>query len=458
MKLKVPVIKNKIYEIYINDLNSEGQGVGKIDGFTVFVEKALPNEYIKIIIVKVKKNFAYGKIIEFLSKSKYRRNEFCENAKMCGGCQIQHLNYEGQLNFKRKKVFDCIQRISKIDNIYIDDIVGMNNNLNYRNKGQFPIGLSEKNLIDIGFYAKRSHNIININKCYLQHSINDIIIKLFREFMIENNIRPYDENTHTGDIRHLLTKVGFKTNEIMICIIGNCKKMPFKDKLINKFKVIKNIKSIVFSENMNKTNVILGSKITTIYGRDYIIDYIGDIKFKISALSFFQVNPIQTEKIYNKVIELADLKGNEIVFDLYCGIGTISLFFAKKAKKVIGIEVIKEAINDAKINAKINNFDNVIFELGKAEDIFSKLYEVNNIKPDIIVVDPPRKGCDIDVINTIIKIKPKKVIYISCEPSTMARDLKYLYEAGFCIKNITPFDQFPHTYHVESVTLLEKIY
>ena len=454
MKFEPPVLKNEIYEMNIDDLGTEGQGIGKINGFTVFVENALPNEIIKVLIVKVKKSFAYGKNIEIIKPSKYRVEPFCINAKRCGGCQLQHLSYEGQLEFKRKKVIDCIERIGGFKDIYVNETIGMENPIRYRNKAQFPVGMG-KNGIETGFYAKRSHNIINTEKCLLQNEINDEIVKLFKEFMTENNIKPYDEKSHKGVVRHLLTRIGFKTGEIMICVVGNSKKMPCADKLVEKFKNIEGITSIVFNENREKTNVILGNKVTTLYGKDYITDYIGDIKFEISPLSFFQVNPIQTQKLYQKALDLADINENDSVIDIYCGIGTISLFFAKKAKSVLGVEIIPEAIEDAKRNAKINGFTNTRFEVGKAEEVIPALYKNECINADVVVVDPPRKGCDIAVLETISNIKPKKLVYISCDPATMARDLKYLNENGFKIEEVYPVDQFCHTTHCEVITLLK---
>ena len=455
MKFKPPVVKNETYEMTINDLGTEGQGIGKINGFTVFVENALPDEIVKVLIVKVKKSFAYGKLVDIIKPSEYRVEPFCSNAKRCGGCQLQHLSYECQLKFKRKKVIDCLERIGGFKDIKVDDIVGMDKPVRYRNKAQFPVGMG-KNGVEIGFYAKRSHNIIDTEKCYLQHSINDEIVRRFKEFMVENNISSYNEETHKGVVRHILTRIGFKTGEIMVCVVGNSKKMPCSDKLVEKFKDIEGMTSIVFNENREKTNVILGSKVTTLYGKDYITDYIDDIKFEISPLSFFQVNPIQTEKLYSRALEFADIKGDENVLDIYCGIGTISLFFARKSKSVLGVEIIPEAIDDAKRNASINGLSNTCFEVGKAEEVIPMLYEKEGIKADVVVVDPPRKGCDEAVLETIAQIKPKKVVYVSCDPATMARDLRYLADNGFEIKRVCPVDQFCHTTHVETVVLLTR--
>lgn len=455
MKFEPPVIKNEIYEMHIDDLGTEGQGIGKIDGFNVFVENALPSEIIKVLIVKVKKSFAYGKLIEIIKPSKYRVEPFCPKAKRCGGCQLQHMSYEGQLEFKRKKVLDCIERIGGFENIYVNKTIGMENPIRYRNKAQFPVGMG-KNGIEVGFYAKRSHNIIETEKCFLQHEINDSIVAIVKEFMTENNIKPYDEKSHTGIVRHILTRIGFETGEIMVCIVGNSKKMPCADKLVEKLKDFEGMTSIVFNENREKTNVILGKKVTTLYGKDYIVDYIDNIKFEISPLSFFQVNPVQTRKLYEKALEVADIKGTENVLDIYCGIGTISLFFARKAKSVLGVEIVQEAILDAKRNAKINGFENTRFEVGKAEEIIPKLYKEEGIHADVVVVDPPRKGCDEAVLETISNIKPKKVVYVSCDPATMARDLKYLCDNGYSINEVWPVDQFCHTTHVETVVSLSK--
>lgn len=454
-KPTIPVEKNKIYNMFIDDLGSEGQGIGRIDGFAIFVENVLPNEYIKVLIVKVKKNYGYGKLLEIIEHSEDRVKPFCENFLKCGGCQLQHISYSKQLEFKKKLVENSITRIGKIEGINVLDTIGMENPLYYRNKAQFPVGKS-KSGFDIGFYLKRSHNIINTDCCYIQNKLNIEIIKILRDFMNLYNIKPYDETTHTGIIRHIITKIGFTTGEVMVCVVCNSKNLPYSDKFVEMFRNIKGIKSILLNQNLKETNVILGEKVTVLWGRDYIFDYIDNLKFKISLKSFFQINPIQTEILYKKAVELANIKGDETVLDIYCGIGTISLFFAREVKNVIGIEIIPEAIEDAKENARINNLQNIRFEVGKAEEVIPYLYENENIYADIIIVDPPRKGCDEKLINTIIDMKPKTLIYISCNPVTLARDLNILSNNGFKIREIQPIDQFIFTTHVETIVLMQR--
>jgi len=450
------IIKNNNYQIKITDMGINGEGIGKIDSFTVFVENAVLNDTIEIKIIKLKKNYAYGKIINIIEKSPFRIDAKCKWFEKCGGCNLQHLNYSAQLEYKRKKVLNNLQKIGGFTDIKVEKTLGMKNNFYYRNKAQFPIGIGKDNKTKIGFYSSRSHNIIDIDNCIIQHPINKEIIKKIREFIAENNISIYNEISHSGMIRHVLMRVGFVTNEIMICIIINSLKFNYKNEIIEKFKDLPNLKSIVINYNTDKTNTILGKNIETIYGLKYITDYIGKLKFRISPLSFYQINPIQTKVLYDTALSYACLTGKETVIDAYCGIGTISLFFAQKAKKVYGIEIIKDAVEDAKVNAKVNNIENVEFITGQSGEIITQLYK-NKIKADVIVVDPPRKGCETELLDVICNMLPEKVIYISCNSATLARDLKILCSENYCIKKIQPIDMFCQTSHVECVVLMSKV-
>lgn len=451
----IPVEKNKIYEMQIDALGSKGEGIGRIAGYTVFVEGALPGETIRVLIVKVKKNYGYGKLMEILEVSPERREPMCPVAKQCGGCQLQHLSYKAELAYKTREVKDVMERIGGIKGVEVKPALGMENPWRYRNKAQFPVGRG-KNGCAIGFYAKRSHRIVDTEKCFLQNECNDEIIGIVRTFLNEFHIPLYDEEKHKGLVRHILTRIGRNSGEIMVCIVINGKKLPNSDILVERLKAVEGVVSIVLNVNKEKTNVILGQKIIALWGKDTITDSIDGIAFEISPLSFYQVNPVQTEVLYGKAVELADLKGDETVLDLYCGIGTISLFFARKAKKVFGVEIVPEAIADAKKNAARNGITNVEFAVGAAEEVIPRLYEEEGITADIVVVDPPRKGCDEKLLETILRISPEKIVYVSCNPSTWARDLVVLKEGGYALKEVQPVDQFSHSVHVEVVSLLQK--
>ena len=451
----VPVNQNDIIDIEILNINHKGQGVGMIDGFTVFVDGGLIGDKARVRVTIVKKNYAVGEIVKLLDPSLHRVDSKCSVADICGGCQLQSLSYEAQLKFKTDKVKNDIKRIGKLKNILIHDTLGMKNPYYYRNKAQFPVSVTGKE-IKLGFYERGTHSIVNIDSCVIQHQVNDKILETIRFYMNEFGIVPYNEKTGMGVIRHILTRVSFHTDEVMVVIITNGAKLPYKDELIKLLKKnVSKLKSVIQNINSKNTNKILGDRCITLYGDEKIVDYIGDLKFNISPLSFFQVNPMQTKVLYDKALEYASLTKNDTVFDLYCGIGSISLFLAKKAKKVYGIEVVNQAIKDARENAKINNIDNAEFYTGKAEEVFSKLYN-QGIKADVVVVDPPRKGCDESVLNTIVQMQPQRIVYVSCNPSTLARDLKYLDENKYKTIEIQPVDMFPHTTHVETVMLIEK--
>ena len=448
--------KNKEYIVDIVDIGQGGVGIGKYEGFTVFVDGGLVQDKIKVKITKSKKNYAVGDMIEIIEKSPFRVARKCsENLRQCGGCQIQELDYQKQLDIKTNEVKQVISRIGKLDDVVIHDTLGMEHPFRYRNKAQFPIQKKD-NMPVIGFYKKKSHDLISTDECIIQHEVNDKIIKIIKTYIRAYNVSIYDEKTHKGLLRHVVTKVGFTTGEVMIVLVANGKKLPYLKELASVLKEnIPGFKTLVVNVNTQKTNVILRKENIVAYGDGMIRDYIGELVFEISPLSFFQVNPLQTEVLYNKALEYANLGENDTVFDIYCGIGTISLFLAQKAKKVYGIEIVEDAIKDAKRNAKINNMDNVEFYVGKAEEVVPKMYQEGK-RANVVVVDPPRKGCDEKVLDTIISMQPDRVVYVSCNPSTLARDLAYLNERGYKCHEIQPVDMFPHSVHVENVAWLSK--
>ena len=449
--------KNKEYVVDIVDIGQGGVGIGKYEGFTVFIEGGLIQDKVKVIISKSKKNYAVGDIVEILEKSPFRVDRICsDDLKDCGGCQIQELDYNKQLELKTNEVKQVISRIGKLENVEIHETIGMQSPCRYRNKAQFPIQ-NINGSTAIGFYRKKSHDVIPTDMCVIQHDINDKIIKIIKTYIQAYNVSIYNETTHTGVLRHLVTKVGFTTNEVMVVLVANGTNLPHLNELASVLKEnILGFKTLVLNVNKAKTNVILGKENKVIYGNGKINDYIGDLVFEISPLSFFQVNPVQTEVLYNKALEYAELKENDTVFDIYCGIGSISLFLAQKATKVYGIEIVEDAIKDAKINAKLNNLNNVEFYVGKAEEVVPKMYSEGKTA-NVVVVDPPRKGCDEKVLDTIVSMKPDRVVYVSCNPSTLARDLAYLDERGYKCVEIQPVDMFPHTMHVETVAKLRRI-
>ncbi|WP_265446373.1 23S rRNA (uracil(1939)-C(5))-methyltransferase RlmD [Acetivibrio straminisolvens] len=450
------VKKNEVYTIDITGMTHEGQGVGRIDNFTVFVDGPIEGEKVEIKIIKVKTSYAIGKLLKVLEPSADRTEPFCPSYKRCGGCSLQHMNYEAGLKFKTGIVRENIRRIGGLEGVVVHDAIGMEQPLNYRNKAQYPVG-RYKDGVRAGFYAKKSHEIIDCSTCGIQHSVSDRVRDIVKEFIEENGISTYDEITGEGLVRHIMTRVGFKTGEVMVVLVINGRNIPGQKKLSEKLvKEIPEIKSIVLNVNAKKTNVILGDENIVVYGRDTITDYIGDFKFNISPLSFFQVNPIQTEVLYTKALEYAQLTGEETVFDLYCGIGTISLFLSQKAKKVYGVEVVEAAINDAKENARVNGVENAEFIVGEAEKVIPEMYD-RGIRADVVVVDPPRKGCDEAVLKTLVDMKPERIVYVSCNPATLARDLKYLAEGGFEVREVQPVDMFPWTYHVECVVLMSRV-
>ncbi|HHX22858.1 MAG TPA: 23S rRNA (uracil(1939)-C(5))-methyltransferase RlmD [Thermoanaerobacterales bacterium] len=443
------------HEVFIEKMAHEGQGIGKINGKTIFVEEAIFSEKCLVEIVKVKKNYVIGKVVKIIKASPNRINPICLSAADCGGCGLQHMNYEAQLSFKTEKVRDSLKRIGHID-VEVLNTIGMKEPWYYRNKSQFPVGVIDGHGI-LGFYKKRSHEIVDVGNCLIQQQTNNEVLSVLKEWITKHNIPLYDEARHQGLLRHVVTRTAYKTGEIMVILVANGRDIPQRKELIELLKSkINGFKSLILNVNTKKTNVILGEENITIFGRPYIYDYISEIKFRLSPQSFFQVNPIQVEVLYNKVLEYAELTGSETVVDLYCGLGTITLFLAKKAKKVYGIEVVSEAIADARVNAQINNIYNVEFIEGAAEKIMPDMVK-KGIKPDIIVVDPPRRGCHERTLEAITTVYPTKVIYVSCNPATLARDLRYLEDRGFKTIKVQPVDMFPQTHHVECVTLMSRV-
>ena len=450
----MPVEKNKEYIVEIIDNGFEGEGIAKIDNFTIFIPGAIKGEKVKILIVKVLSSHAFGKILEIIKKSESRQEPDCETYKRCGGCNLRHVDYKTTLEMKQNAVQSLVDKTLKTG-IKVKETIGMENPFYYRNKAQYPIGLNKENEPVIGVFAKRSHEIIPIHKCMIQKPISEEIAKFIIEFIKENKISVYNEKTGKGLFRHIVIKVGFKTDEVMCILVINGEEIPEENKLVSELiKKYPQIKTIVKNINQKNTNVILGKENINIYGDGYIKDILGDYTFKISPLSFYQVNPVQAEKLYNIGVNAAKITKNDIVFDLYCGIGTISLFMAKYAKKVYGVEIVEEAIKDAKENAKINNIENVEFIAGDTEIILDDLINNKNIIPDVVMVDPPRKGLDNNSIENILKIKPERFVYISCNPATLVRDLAKL-EDSYNIHEVQPVDMFPFTSHVEVCALLE---
>ena len=463
--------KNEIVKVKIEDIGVGGEGIGKVDGYTLFIKDAIIGDVVEAKVMKAKKNYGYARLMNVLTPSKDRVEEpVCPMARKCGGCQIQEMKYPAQLAFKEAKVRGNLERIGEVPAELLDQImhpaVGMDGEgmqpFRYRNKAQFPVGTDKDGRVIAGFYAGRTHSIIENTDCALGVEVNEEILNCILDFMEEFKIPAYDEVKHKGLVRHVLLRYGFKTDEIMVCLVINGKTIPHCHDLVGRLRQIPGMTSITLSTNTAKTNVIMGDTIRLLWGQEFITDYIGEIKYQISPLSFYQVNPVQTEKLYGLALDYAGLTGNdETVWDLYCGIGTISLFLAKKAKQVYGVEIVPQAIDDAKNNAKINDITNAEFYVGKAEEVlpeyykeYEKTHNGEAAHADVIVVDPPRKGCEESLLQTIVDMQPEKVVYVSCDSATLARDVKFLRANGYELKDVTPVDQFPHTVHVETVVLL----
>lgn len=458
--------KNDIVTVTIEDMGQDGEGIGKIAGYTLFVKDTVIGDVAEVKIIKAKKNYGYGRLMNLLVPSVDRVEPKCPHARRCGGCQIQELSYEKQLEFKQNKVLNHLKRIGGFEEheIPMEPIIGMEYPFSYRNKAQFPVGTDKDGNLITGFYAGRTHSIVDNRRCYLGVEVNEQILNMIMDHCKTYRVPAYEETTGTGLLRHILIRYGFTTKEIMVCLILNGRKLPKQDLLAAKLAEIPGMTSITINVNKERTNVILGREILPLWGQTYITDYIGNVKYQISPLSFYQVNPVQTEKLYGLALEYADLKGDEVVWDLYCGIGTISLFLAQKAKQVYGVEIVPQAIEDAKHNARLNGFENADFYVGKAEEVLPEYYDRyekehngENAHADVIVVDPPRKGCEESLLETMVDMRPERIVYVSCDSATLARDLKYLCARGYEMVKVRAVDQFPNTVHVECVTLLQRV-
>ena len=463
--------KDDCVTLHIEDIGTGGEGIGKADGFTFFVKDAIVGDVIEAKIMKLKKNYGYARLMKVLTPSKDRVEPKCPVARQCGGCQIQEMRYEAQLAFKQKMVQNNLERIGGLSDFEMYPVIGMETPYAYRNKAQFPVGEDKDGNIVIGFYAGRTHHIVEQTDCCIGAPENGEVLRKVKAYMQKNQIRPYNEEHHSGIVRHILIRTGYHTKEIMVCLIVNAAKascLKNAEQLTESLREMDGMTSVMVNFNTEKTNVILGKKSEVLWGQPYIEDFIGDVKYQISPQSFFQVNPMQTEKLYAKALEYAGLTGNETVWDLYCGIGTISLYLAKNARKVYGVEIVPQAIEDARNNAKRNGIDNAEFFVGKAEEVVPAFYEKalkqaqdseagKSIHPDVVVVDPPRKGCEEILLETIVKMQPQRIVYVSCDSATLARDLKFLSANGYAVKKVQPVDQFGHSVHVETVVLLSQL-
>lgn len=477
MDRKMDMQKNDTVIVKIEDIGVTGEGIGKVDGYTLFIKDAVIGDVVEAKVMKAKKNYGYARLIRVVTPSKYRVEPKCRFARKCGGCQIQEMSYEQQLIFKQKKVYDNLERIGGFATEHLEKtmepIVGMKEPFYYRNKAQFPFGTDKNGNPVTGFYAGRTHDIIANTDCALGVAVNREILELILDFMEKHRISPYDEKTGSGLLRHVLIRFGFATKEIMVCFVVNKEKgktewIPYQEELIGQLCKIQGMKSISVSPNTKRSNVIMGESYEVLWGQGYITDYIGTVQYQISPLSFYQVNPVQTEKLYKLALAYAGLKSGEekkaVVWDLYCGIGTISLFLAQQAQQVYGVEIVPQAIDDARRNAKINGIENTEFYVGKAEEILPAYYEKytrehpgETARADVIVVDPPRKGCEESLLKTMLDMKPERIVYVSCDSATLARDLKYLCSSGaYELVKWRAVDQFPMSVHVETVVLLSK--
>ena len=466
--------KNDVFTVTIEDMGEDGAGIGKTDGYTWFIKDALIGDVIQASVMKMKKNYGFARLVKILEPAPGRVEARCPVARACGGCQLQELDYREQLRFKERKVYNHLKRIGGMDRLFLPEdrekaagvpnavvmepIIGMEDPWRYRNKAQYPVGLGKDGQLAAGFYAGRTHSLIPAPglDCLLGCQENKELLKIILDFMKEYKIPPYDEAAHQGLVRHVLLRKGFSSGGLMVCLVINGEELPHGGELAERLRAA-GVSSVSYSVNMERTNVIMGTRIVNLYGPGYITDTIGDIEYRISPLSFYQVNPVQTEKLYGTALEFADLSGGETVWDLYCGIGTISSFLAKKAGKVYGVEIIPQAIEDARENARRNGIENVEFFVGKAEEVLPEQYERNHVRADVIVVDPPRKGCDPVCLETILKMAPERVVYVSCDSATLARDVKFLEENGYRATRVWPVDMFPMGGHCECVVKLERV-
>lgn len=465
--------KNDTFVVTIEDMSDTGAGIGKLEGYTWFIKDGLIGDVVEAAAMKMKKNYGFARLVRVLEPAKGRVPARCPVARACGGCQLQELSYDEQLKFKERTVYNHLKRIGGLEHLYLpqekeaaagvpdavmmEPIIGMENPWRYRNKAQYPIGTGKDGLPAAGFFAGRTHTLIPIpnQDCLLGCEENREILNIVLQYMRDNGVSPYHEETHQGLVRHVLIRKGFTSGQLLVCMVINGRSLPHGERLV-KALVKVGVNSVSLSVNREKTNVIMGTEIINLYGPGYIEDWIGPVRFRISPLSFFQVNPVQTERLYGTALEFAELSGGETVWDLYCGIGTISLFLAQKAGRVYGVEVIPQAIEDARENARNNGMEHVEFFVGKAEEVLPEQYEKNHVSADVIVVDPPRKGCDQACLDTIVKMKPKRVVYVSCDSATLSRDVKYLREFGYEVKRVRPVDMFGQSVHCECVVKLEK--
>ncbi len=450
--------KNQIVPVTIEDISDTGEGIGHVDGFTLFVSRAVPGDTVRARILKAKKTYAIAKAEEILTPAPGRVTPECPVAGSCGGCQLSYLSYESQLALKQKKVEDCIRRIGGFADVSVQPIIGMSEPRAYRNKGQFPVGTAAgaKEPV-LGFYAGHSHRIVPTKSCGMLWPGHEAILAAVSEYLAASGARPYDEETGRGLVRHVLMRKGFATGEIVVCLVINGTAIPAAETLWERLSKIPGVVGLCLNENREKTNVILGKRLIPLFGKASVTDCIGDVRFEISPMAFYQVNPVQTKVLYDTALAYAGLTGTETVWDLYCGIGTISLFLAKAAKKVYGVEIVPEAIENAKENARTNGIANAEFYVGAAEEVFPRLVKENpDIGADVIVVDPPRKGCDEKLLATMLAMAPARIVYVSCDPATLARDLKVLCAGGYRIDCVQPVDQFPGSVHVETCCRLSK--
>ncbi len=446
--------KNDSIRLRIEDLTSDGAGIGKVDGFTFFIKDALIGDEIEAKVIKLKKHYGFARLMTVITPSPDRVEPKCPVARSCGGCQIQALRYDVQLAWKQEKVRQLLDRVGHVSDYEMLPIMGMEEPWHYRNKVQYPAGLNKEGRIVTGFYAGRTHAIIDTPHCYIQPEVNEQVLEAVKNWMQREGIAPYDETTGKGVVRHILTRIGFKTGEILVCLVINARRLLKSGSLIRALTAIPGMTSISVSPNMSRSNVILGETSETLWGQDYITDFIGNVKYQISPLSFYQVNPVQTQRLYQTALEFADPGTEDVVWDLYCGIGTISLFIAQKASSVCGVEIVPQAIEDARRNAELNGMSNTQFFVGKAEEVLPAAYEKDHIHADIIVVDPPRKGCDPTLLDCMLAMQPKRIVYVSCDPATLARDLRILEEGGYKVNKVRCCDMFPHSVHVECICLL----
>lgn len=454
-KISVPVQVGQELVITMVGLNHEAEGVGYVDGYTLFVAGALPSEVVRVQVTYVKKQYGYAKLLDVMEASDARVEPSCPIYETCGGCQLQHLAYAEQLDVKRQQVVNSLERIGKLRDVVVHPTIGMSHPWRYRNKAQVPIGEREGTLIG-GFYSRGTHDIMDMEACVIQHEVNDRMVATVKRVAHELGISAYREHTGQGVLRHVVVKVGFASGQVMVVLVTNTRELPHAQQLVEAIRAaIPEVRSICHNINAKVTNVIFGEETRVVWGSAEIEDTIGGIRFNISARSFYQVNPVQTEVLYRQALDYAALTGSETVIDAYCGIGTISLFLAPHAKQVYGVEIVEDAISDAKRNAALNGIGNAQFEAGAAEHVLPK-WQRQGIAPDVIVVDPPRKGCDAQLLQTMLALAPARIVYVSCNPATLARDLRMLEDGGYRIVEVQPVDMFPQTVHVEVVCRLVR--